>query len=62
MDAKFGFLKFIKDIIPKYTDYDKIINHDNNKPSIINNKLYEIMCQKNENIYTENFIKCLYNK
>jgi len=62
MDAKFGFLKFIKNIIPKYTDYDKIINHDNNKPSIINNKLYEIMCQKNEKIYTENFIKCLYNK
>ena len=54
------FFKFIKDIIPSYTDYDKIIKHDR-KPIIINNDLYNNKCKQNETIYKECIIKCLFD-
>ena len=54
-----GFCQYIKDIIPDNTCYDLIINHDK-KPHIINNDKYNEMCSYNENIYLDNFLKCLY--
>lgn len=58
---KQNFCNFIKDIIPSDTIYNGIISHKNNKPLIINIQDYNNMCIKNEMIYKENFIKCIYN-
>ena len=55
------FCEFIKDIIPKTNIYDKIITHKK-KPSIINNDLYNHMCNVNEEIYKQNFIDCIFKK
>jgi len=54
------FCKFIQDIIPNDDLYNAIIQHDT-RPKILNNEKYNEMCEKNENIYCENFIKCLFN-
>lgn len=54
-----SFCDFIKDIIPKHTEYDRIVTHVK-KPKIINNELYNNMCSKNEEIYKQHFIKCLF--
>jgi hypothetical protein len=56
-----SFCEFIKDIIPKIDVYDKIISH-NKTPTIINNELYNNMCNANEEMYKQNFIGCLFNK
>ena len=53
------FCEFIKDIIPKYDVYDKIISH-NKKPTITSTVLYNEMCEKNEETYKKNFIDCLF--
>ena len=53
------FCEFIKDIIPNDEEYNTIIQHDR-KPTIINNEKYNEMCEKNEKIYQENFINCLF--
>lgn len=55
------FCEFIKDIIPKTNIYDKIITHKK-KPSIINNDLYNHMCNVNEETYKQNFIDCIFKK
>ena len=54
-----GLLKFLN-IIPDNETYNNIINHDAPKPKIINNIEYNNMCEKNELIYLDNFIKYLY--
>jgi 5'-deoxynucleotidase YfbR-like HD superfamily hydrolase len=56
------FIKFINDIIPHYNCYDKIISHKSNTPEIIDNAEYEKFCEKNEAVYINNFITCLYPK
>ena len=53
------FCTFIKDIIPKDCSYDNIIRHEK-KPTIINNEKYKEMCEKNEKLYIDNFITCLF--
>ena len=53
------FCKFIENIIPKNNVYNNIIEHDK-KPKIKNNVKYNEMCKKNEKIYKENIINCLF--
>jgi hypothetical protein len=53
------FCGFIKDIIPDDETYNNIVSHDK-KPTIINNELYNKMCQENEEKYKKNFIDCLF--
>lgn len=53
------FCDFIKDIIPNDTSYENIIEH-HKKPFIKNINKYNEMCEKNEKIYLENFITCLF--
>jgi hypothetical protein len=55
-----AFCKCIKDIIPKKNIYDNIISHEEKKPKIKNNELYNIMCKENEEKYKNNFIKSLF--
>jgi hypothetical protein len=54
------FYEFIKDIIPNDEVYNTIINHDNKTPKIINTEKYNEMCEKNEQIYKQNFVDCLF--
>ena len=54
------FFEFIKDIIPNDTDYDKIIKYSDRKASVIDNNKYNILCKKNETIYLENLVSCLF--
>ena len=54
------FCEFIKDIIPNDEEYNTIIKHNERKPTIINNEKYNEMCEKNEKIYQEKFINCLF--
>lgn len=56
----YEFCEFIKDIIPNDIVYDTIIQYDNRKPKIKNNVKYNEMCEKNEKIYLENLINCLF--
>lgn len=53
------FITFIKDIIPSHSNYDNIVIFDR-KPTIKNIELYNEMCNKNENIYKDCFIKSLF--
>lgn len=53
------FFEFTKDIIPNDDVYDNIIRHDK-KPTIYNIEKYNEMCEKNEKIYIENLIHCLF--
>ena len=53
------FCEFIKDIIPNDDVYNTIINHDKT-PKIINTEKYNEMCEKNEHIYLQNFVDCLF--
>ncbi len=46
--------------IPSKEKYDKIVNHDSNKPKIISLENYEKMCKENEKIYIENFVNSLF--
>ena len=55
------FFKFIKDVIP-FDEYDNIIYHHEKKPKIINNDLYNKLCDKNEKIYKDCFVTCLFPK
>ena len=55
-----NFCKFIKSIIPIEEQYNNIVSHDNKIPKIINNDLYNNICQENENEYIKNFINCLF--
>ena len=62
-----NFCKFIKDIKPESNEYDKIVSYNKNKknrsiPNIIDNKLYNKMCAKNEEIYKQNFINYMFKK
>jgi hypothetical protein len=54
------FIKFINDIIPDDNLYDMIINHKEKNPKIINPAEFNNFCEKNEKIYKENFINCLF--
>ena len=62
LDEKYEFMKFISDIKPTYQIYDNIVNHPGGKPSpeIIDNNKYNDFCKKNEIIYINNFINCLF--
>ena len=53
------FCTFIKEIIPTDIIYNSIIIHDK-KSKIVSNEKYDKMCEKNEKIYRENFIECLF--
>lgn len=53
------FFEYIKDIIPENDVYNKIISHEK-KPKIIDNELYNKFCEKNETIYCQNFINCIF--
>ena len=55
-----SFCEFIRDIIPGFEVYDKIVSHER-KPTIINNDLYNNMCAENEEKYKQNFIGQLFN-
>jgi len=54
------FIDFIKEIIPSDDIYDKIITHEARKPRIINTDEFDILCNQNEMVYKNNFIKCLF--
>lgn len=56
-----SFCEFIRDIIPGSEVYDKIVCHDRKKPRIINNELYNNICNENEEKYKQNFIGQLFN-
>ena len=58
-EEEIKFCEFIKDIIPNDNVYDTIIKH-NRRPTIKNNEKYNEICQKNEKLYKENFINCLF--
>ena len=60
LDPDGNFFRFIKDIIPDKDTYNSIVHHEQRPPNIINNKEYDDLCIKNENIYIDNFINCLY--
>jgi len=53
------FFMFIKDIIPETDIYNNIISHDKKPPFIKDNKKFSEMCNQNEIIYRENFLRCL---
>jgi hypothetical protein len=53
------YCKFIKDIIP-INEYDNVISHDDRKPKITDNDLYNKLCARNENTYKNSFINCLF--
>ena len=53
------FFEFVKNIIPSCEEYDDVVEHIN-KPIIKNNELYNKMCEKNEKIYIDCMIKCLF--
>ena len=55
-----SFCKFIEEIIPGFDVYDYIVSHER-KPIIINNELYNKMCDENEEKYKQHFIRCLFN-
>lgn len=54
------FCKYIKDIIP-FHEYDNVISHSDGKPIILNNDLFNIVCDANEKKYNESFIKSLFD-
>jgi hypothetical protein len=54
------FCNFIKDVIPCRDLYDKIVSHNNKKPVIIDNDLYNKMCLENEQKYKNKFIDLLF--
>ena len=54
------FLSYIKPIIPSISDYDNIVNHNDNLPKINNREIYNTFCEKNENTYIENFLVNLF--
>lgn len=55
------FCKFIKDIIPCNDKYDKIMSHENRKVFVKDIEKFNQLCLKNEEIYKNNFIKCIFN-
>jgi hypothetical protein len=64
IDSGKTFFLFTYEIMPKIEVYDEIIKHNNEKkrinPSIINNDKYNDFCKRNEEIYIEKFIKCVF--
>lgn len=56
------FCEFIKDILPVGTIYDSIVSHENRKCTITDIQKYNELCDKNEKIYKQNFINCLFKK
>ena len=56
------FCDYINDIIPSDEQYNSIIEHSEGRkaPKIIDNEKYNDMCEKNEKIYMDNLIKCLF--
>ena len=56
-----NFLEFVKNVIPSDEEYEGIIEY-NKKPIIKNNELYNKMCTKNEGIYIDCMIKCLFSE
>ncbi len=55
-----NFITFINKIIPSEEVYNSIINHSTRKPTIIDNDKYNKLCDKNEEEYLNNFLKCIY--
>lgn len=57
-----NFFQFMKTIIPSTEEYDKIMNHHERKAKVIDNKAYDDLCIKIQNLYKNNFMKCLYEE
>jgi len=55
-----SFCKFIEDIIPNTDTYENIISHEDRRPRIKNNELYNVLCKENEEKYKSNFITCIF--
>lgn len=53
------FINFM-DVIPQHVNYNKIIKHEQKNTIIINNKLYNDLCEKNEENYISNFINTIF--
>ena len=54
------FCEFIKDIVHTTTVYNSIVSHENRKCTITYIQKYNELCDKNEKIYKQNFIDCLF--
>lgn len=55
-----NFLEFVKNVIPSDEEYEGIVEY-NSKPIVKDNDMYNKMCKKNEGIYIDCMIKCLFN-
>jgi hypothetical protein len=55
-----SFLEFVKKVIPSDEEYEGIVEY-NSKPIVKDNDMYNKMCKKNEGIYIDCMIKCLFN-
>jgi hypothetical protein len=64
IDVEKRFFLFTSNIIPKIEVYDEIIKHNNDKkkinPVIIDNDKYNELCKRNEEIYINKFINCIF--
>ena len=55
------FFKNIEELVPSYDEYNSVIRQETReRPFIKDNNKYNEICEKNEKIYIENIIKCLY--
>ena len=54
------YIQFVNDIIPKYEDYDAIIDHTEKKPHVVDAAKYNDFCSRNEKVLTTNFVKYLF--
>lgn len=55
-----AFCKFVNDFIPSDLEYDEVIKTDGKKVIITDNDKYNFICKRNEEIYKNNFIECIY--
>jgi len=56
-----GFIRFISDMIPSDETYNKFVEYKGDKPNIFDCSAYDDFCSKNENIYRDNFITCVFS-
>ncbi len=57
------FIQYISKIMPTIEKYNELVSYNaTKKPIINNNNKYNILCEKNEQIYFDNFMKCISNK
>ena len=54
------FCKYISNIIPTDEVYNKVVTHEGRKATIMNIQEYDNMCVRNEEVYEQNFIDCMF--